>query len=344
MQLVAVVTDLNGVPVDGISVSFTATSGSFSNGLSTDYGYTNSGGIAYAWLTSSFTPGPVTLTVIAGDTTVTASVFFDVVSECTVRVPYSIDADAVWYSTCVYIADHGVRVEPGVTLTIEDDVVVEIGMYRHFRVLGTLHVMGTEANPVTMHGIGGANWVGLEINAPSASHNDLVYLNIENAVGGLNHIYGTIWATNITIDDWGTSSLPPIPTECEFEVPGSISVDAVWQSGCTYLVEGGTTVASGVSLTIPEGVTVLMGSWTIFNVNGTLTVDGTAEAPVVFRRRYEELSWAGLLFSGHDARGDLNYLVVDGTYCPLHVWPGFLRVSFQATHTVFNGWRPFGGR
>jgi len=149
-----------------------------------------------------------------------------------------------------------------------------------------------------------------------------------------------------TLTPTATATLVPIPTAtstpvCEFTVPKDISTNTIWQAGCTYIAPNGILVKAGVLLTIPEGVTVLIGSWKTFLVQGTLHVRGTAAEPVVMRRQLEDLSWTGLSFqSASQPTSDLTYLTLEGGYAGLVVYSG----SVWSTNCIFEGWRPFGER
>ena len=147
-----------------------------------------------------------------------------------------------------------------------------------------------------------------------------------------------------TATDMPTATATPTATStpvCEFTVPKDISTNTIWQAGCTYIAPNGVLVKAGALLTIPEGVTVLMGSWKTFLVQGTLHVRGTAAEPVVMRRQLEDLSWTGLSFqSASQPTSDLTYLTLEGGYSGLAVYSG----SVWSTNCIFEGWRPFGER
>jgi RHS repeat-associated protein len=83
---------------------------------------------------------------------------------------------------------------------------------------------------------------------------------------------------------------------------GTVASSQTWNDGGSPVrIEGGLTVASGVTLTIAKGV-VLKDPTMI--VKGTLDVDGTAEEPVVFTGSNEKIKgeWSGIEFvSGSSA-------------------------------------------
>lgn len=136
-----------------------------------------------------------------------------------------------------------------------------------------------------------------------------------------------------------------VPTDtpeppCEVIVSEGIGVDTTWQADCTYIANGGIYVLSGAALTIPEGVTVLIGSWMGVFVDGTLAVVGTESNPVIIRRLYEDLSWTGIhIQSASMPPSDLTYLEVKGSYGGIRVVSGEVWI----TNVAIEGWRPFGG-
>jgi len=138
----------------------------------------------------------------------------------------------------------------------------------------------------------------------------------------------------------------PLPTAtpgsvCEITVSAEVVDDTVWQAGCIYIAPDGVWVAPGASLTILDGVTVLVGSWKTFHVYGTLYVEGTVDNPVVMDQQTADLSWTGLSFHGDSQpASDLVHLVVKGSYAGLAVISG----SVWTTNCSFGGWREFDGR
>jgi hypothetical protein len=89
----------------------------------------------------------------------------------------------------------------------------------------------------------------------------------------------TTLATGCKKDDAGGGT--PIPKPDSTTVSGSVS--GTWKKGSVIIVTGHLEVASGSSLTIEEGVTVLMSDSTIkpeFIVKGNLYSMGTADNPV----------------------------------------------------------------
>lgn len=142
---------------------------------------------------------------------------------------------------------------------------------------------------------------------------------------------------------WDATATPMATPEppCEIIVSREILLDATWQVGCTYIAKDGIYVHPGAVLTMPEDVTLLMGSWKTLYVYGTLWVMGTEDRPVVIRRLYEDLSWIAIhLQSTMQLASDLTHLKIEGSYGAIRVVSGEVWI----TNCTIEGWRPFGDR
>jgi len=98
---------------------------------------------------------------------------------------------------------------------------------------------------------------------------------------------------------------------------GFIDADTTLTENTIYEVLGDVTVVSGVTLTIPEGVTLRTTSYIVdINVEGNLIVNGTSLAPVIFTSALASPakgSWQGLnVLSGGTAT--INYAVIEYAY------------------------------
>lgn len=78
------------------------------------------------------------------------------------------------------------------------------------------------------------------------------------------------------------------PSHC-----GMITRDEVWSAGTVHVLDCTVQVAAGATLTLRPGAGVQSASAGIV-VEGTLRIDGTAEAPVVLQSLSESHTWAGV--------------------------------------------------
>lgn len=101
-----------------------------------------------------------------------------------------------------------------------------------------------------------------------------------------------------------TPTYGPTPTPCVIEVTEWIQSDKTWQANCTYIADDGIFVESYVTLTIPEGVTVLMGDWKTFHVYGRLIAQGAPDNMIYIRGLYGGKLWTGI----HLDQGEPDYL------------------------------------
>lgn len=146
------------------------------------------------------------------------------------------------------------------------------------------------------------------------------------------------WDATVTPTSTTVPTNTPEPA-CWIVVSKDILTDTIWQENCVYIADNGIYVHPGATLTIPEGTTLLMGSWKTLYVYGTLWVRGTKDRPVVIRRLYEDLSWTAIhLQSTMQLASDLTHLKIEGSYGAIRVVSGEVWI----TNCTIEGWRPFG--
>ncbi|MEN8795983.1 MAG: lamin tail domain-containing protein [Akkermansiaceae bacterium] len=90
---------------------------------------------------------------------------------------------------------------------------------------------------------------------------------------------------------------------------GVLSGNTTLVAGQTYHVSGDLIVPAGITLTIPEGVSLLMNPETHIRVMGQLLIEGTIENPVKIASRTGQ-AWGGISFELPDATSSLAHLIV----------------------------------
>ncbi len=109
--------------------------------------------------------------------------------------------------------------------------------------------------------------------------------------------------------------LPITPATAQtIEVSGPLSANTSWGPNQTVVVKGDLIVQNGVILTILNGCTIQFDD-TAFDlqVNGTLSVQGTAGSPVLFQPSAGKTEWGGIYLVGGDADAlsSLQYAIVE---------------------------------
>lgn len=101
-------------------------------------------------------------------------------------------------------------------------------------------------------------------------------------------------------------AMPPPP------LPGSITVDTTWAAANSpYLISNNVTVASGVTLTIEPGVTVLFNQGLGMTVNGRLVAQGTPAAPIIFTRNGASGTWTQIYFGANSTTSVIAHAEMD---------------------------------
>ena len=99
-----------------------------------------------------------------------------------------------------YVVSDDLIVPPGVTLTVDAGVTIQMTTRRHLRVQGVLNVNGTAAQKVNIVGRNGERWGGISFEFPSGASN-LTHLNVRHGTNGANPaLYiNTVMGRNATI-------------------------------------------------------------------------------------------------------------------------------------------------
>jgi len=120
------------------------------------------------------------------------------------------------------------------------------------------------------------------------------------------------------------------------DVSGDIAVDTTWESGNVYNLTGDVTILGNATLTIEDNVTVVAETYCHIYVNGTLVVQGSADAPVIFTYNHtvtpvSPALWYGIYFRDGSA-GSVNYANFDSTWTSLY----FENVSIPCSNININ--------
>ena len=92
-------------------------------------------------------------------------------------------------------------------------------------------------------------------------------------------------------------------------IGGTLAATTTLVAGATYAVESDLLIPPGLVLRVPAGVTLNLAPGRHVRVQGTLTVDGTPEAPVRWVGR-DGARWGGISFERPDGPCVLRHLVV----------------------------------
>jgi hypothetical protein len=100
-----------------------------------------------------------------------------------------------------------------------------------------------------------------------------------------------------------------------------ITKDSTWKNDLPFVILGGVTVDSSVTLTIEKGCRIYAHANAPFIVNGSLKVNGEASEKVVFQGdrvdpEYRDLpgGWPGVFFSASSSKNVLNYAVIKNAF------------------------------
>ena len=115
-------------------------------------------------------------------------------------------------------------------------------------------------------------------------------------------------STTLTLTSATTITAEFAPSE-ERVIGGTLAATTTLIAGATYSLDSDLLIPSGRALHVPAGVTLRMPSGRHLRVQGTLTVDGTPEAPVRIVGR-DGARWGGISFENPDGTSVLRHLVV----------------------------------
>lgn len=285
-----------------------------------------------------------------------------------VCVEGTLEQDSTWTAENVYVIEDELTIKSGVTLTIEAGTIIKARNHG-LTIDGTLNTNGTASEPIIFTSLrddsaGGDtddndstprsnDWDNLKFlsgSIGSLTHTELRYFgSATNRLGSIFNDGGTLTLDHVTLTK-GQSSYAAITTNIE-NIPtvsnltitemaysglgirgGALITDATIpnQDVIYYLVNDDLTVKSGAALTVEAG-TLLKARSTELIIEGELTVNGTADTPVIFTSYNDDRFggdsnsdgfkaigrtsryWDGISFSPN-SRGALNGIIINRAY------------------------------
>lgn len=189
--------------------------------------------------------------------------------------------------------------------------------------LSNLKLMGGTASAFKMNvdGTPGTNFTNIEIEP-----NDSVYVFVSVSINPGTSNLPFIMSDSIQVNYNGNNrfvQLQAYGQNANFLRNRRITKDSTWSSTLPFVILGGVTVDSGVTLTLQKGCKVYSHANAPFVVNGNLIVNGEAaeNARVVFQGdrldpdyRDFPASWPGIYFSETSTSNVLNYAVIKNAY------------------------------
>ncbi len=163
---------------------------------------------------------------------------------------------------------------------------------------------------------------------------------------------GTSNTSPITLEDATVPSTSGESASYSTTVSGTISSDTTWSSN--VLITGDVTVASGVTLTIDPGVTVLFdagsddqagGTWTDRSeliVQGTLIAEGTSSNPIYFTSNASSKAandWGAITIRLSSTNSSIKYSVIHYATYGVYFWTqneGSGTLSATITNSLFE--------
>lgn len=183
--------------------------------------------------------------------------------------------------------------------------------------LSSVKVMGGNASSfkININGIPGPEQTGIAIPA-----NDSIYVFVSALINPNAASAPFIERDSIAYTFEGAThfvQLQAYGRNANFLVNESIAANTFWNSPLPYVIIGGLTVNENIALSLAEGVRVYCASNAEITVNGTLQVNGTKDAPVIFAGdRLDEpyshypAGWKGIRFTDNSKDNSLVFAQV----------------------------------
>jgi len=187
--------------------------------------------------------------------------------------------------------------------------------------LGKVKLMGGTSSAYKMNIDGAAT---TEVNNLDIEANDSIYIFVSVTINPNAANLPFIVSDSILINYNGNTryvQLQSYGQNANFLSNRLLTGNVVWTNNLPYVILGSLRVDTTATLTIQPGCKIYSHADAPFIVDGTLTVNGTKAANVVFTGDrlddgYKDLpaSWPGIYFRGASKNNVLNYAVVKNAY------------------------------
>lgn len=172
----------------------------------------------------------------------------------------------------------------------------------------------------------------IEINA-----SDSIYIFVQVNVNPTSATAPFILSDSISIDYNGNKrwvQLQAYGQNAVFLKKIKLTGDITWNNTLPYVIMGGILVDTTANLTITKGTKIFLHADAPFLVDGTLTVNGTKENPVIFSgdrldEDYKDLpgSWPGIYFNNSSKNNSLKHAIIKNAY------QGIIAQGLSSTNT-----------
>lgn len=163
-----------------------------------------------------------------------------------------------------------------------------------------------------------------EANNLEIKANDSMYVFVQVNVDPTSSTLPFIISDSIQIDYNGNThfvQLQAYGQNAVFLNKVTLSGNVTWNNTLPYVILGGIKIDTTATLKISAGTKIYLHADAPFLVNGTMTVTGTKNDPVVFSddrmdMDYKDLpaSWPGIYFSGSSRDNVMQYAIVKNAY------------------------------
>jgi hypothetical protein len=184
-----------------------------------------------------------------------------------------------------------------------------------------IKLMGGTASAYKLN-INGSN--STEVSNIELAANDSMYVFVQVTINPATANLPFIVSDSILIEYNSNSryvQLQSYGQNANFITSTLITGNVIWNNTRPYVILGGLQIVAGASLTIQQGCKVYAHADAPILVDGTLTVDGTHAAPVIFNgdrldNYYKDLpaSWPGIYFRNTSKDNVLKFAQIKNAY------------------------------